>query len=319
MSANNTIGPLQPCHCVTEGSIYISISIFGIIENILTAILIATDTELRSPTYYYMVNLCLADVVELLAIGLYQGLILIDSQIAIGSISTPPILMFLRGVGVFECAIFMLAICLNRFLTLKKAQVEEPRTDTKRLLAKILAIWLIFPVAFGALLFSGTVPLIFDYNHFVWAYDSSKTVGRVAVYAFPAYAVLSMAAVAVLNAVSLYFVRKVRKKIQSFSSELNVKAEIKLFIQCAVTTSITFFVVIVYCTILAFQNRLPAVLTTIAHTSWLISHVHSPMIYCFMNARLRRRLFSVLRCRFKSSQVLDVRVRVDKVHSLVLA
>src|SRR5688500_4996945 len=62
---------------IVVGAVSITLGLFGITENVLTAILMATDSEMRSPTYLYMINLNICDAIALVPLAFYSALALL--------------------------------------------------------------------------------------------------------------------------------------------------------------------------------------------------------------------------------------------------
>lgn len=307
---------IHPCNCTAVGAIYVGLSIFGIFENLFTAILIATDSQLRNPTYYYMVNLCLADIIVLFSVGLFQGLLLLDTGVAMASMSHPAITMWLLQVGVFETTVFMILISLSRCIKLKSPHANESQTNKLYLWLSIIGPWLVFPLVYGVLFYSEIVPYKFDVTKFNWKYDTTKLVGKILEYASFGYAAVCILSVSIINVITLFYVHAARRKIQAFT-DTNLKAEVKLFIQCAVTAGITFAVIIAYGVIIALQHNFNPLAPIIAHVGWLFAHIHSPIVYFALNSSLRQRFVALCLCRFQlGTCCIGQSVKVDVVRPI---
>lgn len=313
LSENITI---QSCNCSAEGTINLVLGTFGIFENLLTAILIATDSELRNPTYYFMVNLCLADAFALLSVGVYKGLTQFDTGIILFSADHPGIFVWLREVGVLETSVFTIFIAFSRCSTLRSLQVNEQPMNKFYFWMSIIGPWVIFPAGYGALIYFEAVPYSFQGNNS--NYDTKKLSGLILQYIFACYSFVCIVSVCVMNVISLFSVRAARKKIQTFIFSSNLKAETKLFLQCAVAATVNFVVTIAYGVIVALQQNLNPILPKIAGVGWIFTHIYSPMVYFALNTRLRRRFVSLCLsiCQFLRALCGGQHVKVDVVQQI---
>lgn len=78
---SSTLTPMEPFIPSTKdiivGAIYITEAVIIISLHIHCSYLIYTDKDMKNPTYYFMINLSIVDILELSLIGIYAGAIIL--------------------------------------------------------------------------------------------------------------------------------------------------------------------------------------------------------------------------------------------------
>uniref|UniRef100_A0A915KD27 G-protein coupled receptors family 1 profile domain-containing protein n=1 Tax=Romanomermis culicivorax TaxID=13658 RepID=A0A915KD27_ROMCU len=191
------------------GKSYLALGIFGITCNLidLAAIpLLKDDSPLKNPFYFFMLNLCIADLLCLTGLACYTGLTFCRVD-AFLTTFLQRFFGFLIDANYYSSGWFHFLISLSRFLV------------------------------FGE--YSG-----------------------------------------------VFMVRKQSKQIVPLANNRSGNLEIKLFVQCLISSSI-------YCAsatsfaIFAQINQLPNTMLLVAHLLWILDHMNNSILFLLMDKDLR--------------------------------
>lgn len=282
------------------GIVYTAMGLFGIIENGITSYFIATDPHMKNPTYYYIVQLGIADAIILIPITVQAGLTTLWPVLAhpvaikIGA--------FLVAVGWYPGCLFMVLSSFSRYIQLSMA-TSVPRIFSRRNLALSISLSWIIPSALYTW-FIYWDPILFGYfqERYTWGFHTHTPFGNaLSIFNITINSVFAIT-INIFNLKSLKCVHQLRKQVQSFETSGNMRREVKLFAQCAITGTIYTGAVIYYYVVNAIEHSLVWYWFLITHLLWASNHVQNPIIYFVLNTRLRRRLIHVV-CPNKVVQV----------------
>lgn len=273
------------------GSIYIVMGIFGIAENGLAAVLIATDREMRNPTYIYMVNVCLSDVVTLTSIAIYSGVVLIYP-----SAVTPTLTKLSSYVTAtswcFACQ-FIVLMTFSRYVQLKWAHKMHYYFSRRNLIITVLVPWLLPVSCFSWLFGYDWMPFRFFPELGAWQFDDCRDLGRFLSYLFMALTAAIAFTVNFLNIRTLLHVHRIRKQVHTIETNANAAREIKLFVQCAITGTSFTVAVVAHFVISALKAHVNTAAFVVSHCMWILNALQYPLTYFALNSLLRERFLAI--------------------------
>lgn len=283
------------------GIVYVTIGVYGVAQNILTAILLRREVNINNPTYYCMFQLCLTEAVILLPLSVFTGLALLCPVLQDVDM-VYRVCAYIVAIGFYGGSGFMVMMTVSRCVQLVWPHLTDRLFSKRRLIFFTCASY-ICPVLCFIFVFTHETLLFTFYPHlFTWRYVHSE-LGRVALKVNLTWNILCVFMLVIFNGRSLYWVHVTRKQIQNIAATANRNREIKLFIQCAITAFSY-----ITCTILffglAFVGTSENVSQSIAtHLVWLSIHLQSPMVYLAVNKKLRLGLVRLICCKNESSTV----------------
>lgn len=279
------------------GTVYTFMGIFGIFENGITAYFMSTDPQMKNPTYVYMVHLAIADLIILIPIALQAGLTTLwpmlarPAAIRIGA--------WLVAVGWYPGCLFMVLASFSRYVQLAMAS-RVPEIFSRRNLAVSISLSWVIPSALYTW-FIYWQPLVFDYlqERYTWNFHMHVPFARALSHFNITINTVFAITITVFNLKSLRCVHNLRRQVQSFETSSNLKREIKLFAQCAITGAIYAGAIVYFYVVSALEDRLVWYWFLITHVLWASNHIQNPIIYFVLNTRLRQRvLYALCPCKY---------------------
>lgn len=284
------------------GIFFILLGVFGIIGNTITGLLITTDREMRNPTYRYMTNLCFADAVMHVPLSIIFGTVLIDPSL--WSMTFAKISAYILTIGWNPSGIFMVSMSYSRFVQLKTPRtqlVTASKGERRRLWASIVLPWTLPAVIYCWMPYYEPPPVILLASQYAWSFNEATALGEGLRWLTVAWTLGVIISVSYFNYRSLMAVRQMRKQIRHIGMDRNVKREIKLFIQCALTAAIYSTMSVTYFAVNGIKFGIPPAGFIAAELLWILNHTHSPIVYFTLNRKLRRRFLIVVGLRKPAS------------------
>uniref|UniRef100_A0A915I9V5 Vinculin n=1 Tax=Romanomermis culicivorax TaxID=13658 RepID=A0A915I9V5_ROMCU len=267
------------------GKSYLALGIFGISCNLIdlaAILLLKEDSPLKNPFYFFMVNLCIADTLCLSGLACYTGLAFCGPKI-FHTDFLQRFFSFVIDTSYYSSGWFHFLISFSRLLVfgrydkLSKSAIES--------LLQAALDWLADPRALRGGVGEKSLRRILEYME------------RIAARALPDDSYQIRRACSDINSMTDSLcelrqnkqVRKQSQQIAFVSNNLSRKLEIKLFIQCFVSSC-------VYCgaatlfAIFSQINTLPDTLLLVAHLVWILDHMNNSLVYLLIDNDLRRQI-----------------------------
>lgn len=292
MTSNTTLS-------TTVGVAYIATGVTGIVENLVIAILMATDPKMRNRTYIYMINLAISDAITFLPFSLYTGVVIIYPH-RIDPISTRIGALVTIGSWYAGCTLMVLA-SFSRYIQLVMSEKVPVYFTRRNLIISVFLSWTIPIVPFVCVIWIDPMPLGYFPELYTWAFRSGDDLGKGLEIFCIVLSIFLYFLTHICNIKSLRHIRHLRKQIQMVERSGNFKREVKLFVQCAITGIMHTIGIACYFIASALERQMPWYGFLIIHGLWYLNYTQNPIIYFIMNIRLRRRVLNVFCCRKKPS------------------
>lgn len=145
---NNTVALLNgTCPRMIIGPSYFITGLFGISLNVIAAFLMAKDPEMRNPTYFYMINLCIADAMTLIPLNVYAGLVLMHPVMMQYVLDIINVLIMLMTWTSSVC--FTIATTFSRCIQLASPHLVDIYFKKRNLLISVALVWILPAILFG--------------------------------------------------------------------------------------------------------------------------------------------------------------------------
>lgn len=273
---------------IAVGVAYIITGTVGLIANITCAILIAKNKELRNASYFYMINLCIADAILLLPIAIYLGIVVILNNNSCDYCER--VFNLFLQISWYPGGCFFVLVSLTRFIMLKYSHLNK-KIFTKRFMVVSISLpWLCFGALSSMNLFySKTIGMTFPFLY-TWGLNTDHTYGEFMAWYNLSHDMLCSFINCCFNVGSILWIRNSRKQIQSMDTTNSRKREIKLFIQCFITSMFYVTVCVMYAIVFKVAQIMAPYHFMICHSLWILNHCVSPFIYFAFNPKLRETL-----------------------------
>lgn len=196
-------------------------------------------------------------------------------------------IQFAVAVGLVSERYFFVLLSLNRLFMLKYSHMEKRVFTKKMLYITSGLIWVGFGAFTSVNLFYPDLVAFFLEDFYTWNLNKNHWYGR-GISTFNLIHDLLCSFVNIcFNAMSLAWVRKTMKQVQSVENAANRKREIKLFVQCLIDSSFYAGTCIGHTFIYFLAQYMEPYHFLIAHIFWIANHIVSPIIYIAYNPKLR--------------------------------
>uniref|UniRef100_A0A915HHY0 G-protein coupled receptors family 1 profile domain-containing protein n=1 Tax=Romanomermis culicivorax TaxID=13658 RepID=A0A915HHY0_ROMCU len=279
------------------GIIYILISLFGILGNLVCFVTIYTQRNIRdNPTYFFIANQCLSDVLCLLAIGIYVGVVEFWPRLSDYS-NLHRLMSCCLITGWYSSGYFSLILAVTRLYALKYRHLYLEVFSQNRQLWLASFVWLFMILL---MLIFETGDQVDDVFRDLYTLGILKSTFRgLVVFCFNFLHDLVVSnSVLIINLVTGIFVRSSLKKTPTTVLRRRTRTnqlELKLYFQCTITTSFLIIICYVYLSVFFVDyENLSNILFLIFHICWLLYHAVCPYVYLFTNGDLKNMMVKVL-------------------------
>lgn len=249
---------------------------------------------MQNATYAFMINLSVADCIELMTIGLYAGVtILIKYEDpAVGRVAS-----FLCQTTWYANCVLFPVIAFSRWIAITKPHLA-PLVFTKRNLWAIhIGAWLLLgiPCFYANIIYPADRLFPFLPSFYTWGFDPTNPLAHGYNWLNMVFDSCCTTVEVCFNVLSLIWVHQTRKQVQTVTTSKNRKREIKLLIQSVILGSIFTATYIIF-TVAAFMPVVTVNLCLLFQGVFTFNHSVNPMIYLSVNARLREKVIELLTC-----------------------
>uniref|UniRef100_A0A915IY17 Taste receptor type 2 n=1 Tax=Romanomermis culicivorax TaxID=13658 RepID=A0A915IY17_ROMCU len=269
------------------GGLYLLMSGAGFVGNgICCATLIIKKLHQKNSAYFFMANQCVADILCLLGVGMYVGLVLIFGQMP----NIHRIMSMCFQVGWWTSGYFSIGLATTRLFSLKYNEQYLQETYFFAVVTWLCPFFLSFTFALHPTPINGVFRDKFTTGIFV-----TDTMSRILFCFNFLHDFVVSNAILVINTLTGLFVRKVSVQVASSLQHTQTRSlEIKLFAQCLTTTSILMVICYIYCVVYFVGYTLDVIEFFIFHFGWILYHSICPFVYLMTNGELRNLVKQIL-------------------------
>lgn len=117
----SAVPPTVDAFSIVVGSCYLCTGAVFIVLQLLCAYLICSDKEMRNPTYQLVVNLGIADAVELVVVGVYTGIVIITGGTQNSALGR--FMSFLLITAWYANGVLFVFIAFSRWVAITRAHL----------------------------------------------------------------------------------------------------------------------------------------------------------------------------------------------------
>jgi len=242
----------------------------------------------RSPTYAFIVNQSIADLLSLLSIGFYAGLMIMLDQAQSGLVTVDKTMTSFLQLGWYCSGYFTILISMSRLIAIKFTGLHR-KICLKHANFVSFLVWLVVLClacytafydtrkAYGIILprlFTLGIDLWDDYSQFLSYYNFCHNVTCCLV-------------VIVINTVTYFYVKSSRNRVVSLQQSQVNKLEIKLYFQCVTVSAILTVLCIIYGVVFFLGWTLGKLKFLVFHIFWISYHAFGAIFYLTTNRELR--------------------------------
>lgn len=275
------------------GSCYIVFGFCGVFANFLIAYLMLSDKSMkRHATYIFMINLAVADATVLSSIAFYAGIHCIMPHI---NEIVDRIMAWIVAIGWYPGCIFFVIIAFSRWVAISK-QEKLKVYFTKNIVAVCIIVpWLASSLFYTCFLFYPKTLFVWYPAYLSWGFDEdSSHFGYFLHKQNTMTNIIFALAQMYFNIRTIVWLRKTRREMLTLRESKNRAREVKLFVQCFLTSCIFCVAAVLYALFYALKGYASPFHFLMMHAAWILHHSVNPIIYFVMNAKLRRLLFCKL-------------------------
>lgn len=156
--------------------------------------------------------------------------------------------------------------------------------------------WIVFTLFYSLITYlPNTSPLRLLPSDFTWVADIETPVGSFLHWNNFVFSFICSALEMTFNILSLRWVHKTRKNIQSLPAPENRRREIMLLIQSTLIGSV-FASSHIFYTIVMGSGINSAIADVAVHCVWMFNHCDNPLVYLAVNGKLRRAFLKFVSC-----------------------
>uniref|UniRef100_A0A915KS41 Uncharacterized protein n=1 Tax=Romanomermis culicivorax TaxID=13658 RepID=A0A915KS41_ROMCU len=280
------------------GMIYISVSTVGLIGNALCFFTLLVNRLWKNPTYCFIMHQCIADILCLTGIGVYVGLVEIFDQMP--KIHRP--MSMCLQIGWYSSGAFSIALASTRLFALKYKNQYQKVFSKSHVTYLTSAVWVIYCAlslswSFRRISIDGVFREIYTFGVNVVDILSQTWFYFNFVNDF-----LVSNVVLVVNLTTAFHLKRLKNQSQSLQQIQSRKLDVKLYVQCTMTTTFLVIICYIYSAVTFIGYTLTAVEFFFFHLCWLLYHTVCPYVYLTTNSDLRSMLILMIKERKAQAQ-----------------
>lgn len=275
------------------GYCYIIVGIWGVSSNLLVAYLMLCDKFMRqNATFIFMINLAVADAIVLLSIAFYAGIHCIVTDI---DEIVDRIMAWIIAVGWYPGCIFFVIIAFSRWIAIHNHEKLKFYFTRKTITICIIVPWFFCSSFYTCFIFYPKTLFVWYPAYFSWGFDEDSSLfGYVLQKQNTTTNIIFALAQSYFNVRTIVWLRRTRRKMLTLHESKNQAREVKLFLQCFLTSCVFCIAAILYAVFYALKQYASPIHFLLMHAAWISHHLINPIIYLTMNAKLRQILYGKL-------------------------